>query len=160
MMDSSVCAGKDLLFAIICNNFREQSALRWKCFIYFPSLRLESNVSISFAQEIRKSDDGKSGAGKRLEKTTAGPGIEAVAFKINEVSRLSDHTFSCPVPSARCPKPEPEPRNPFPLSDCNLLFGFICQNIFSCPPFFAFDRGGRGCRGYGYAVLHVAIASL
>lgn len=58
-------AGKDLLFAIICNNFREQSGPSQtqpdplSGNVSFISLRwLGSNVSISFAQEIRntKSD--------------------------------------------------------------------------------------------------------
>jgi len=43
LMDSSLCAGKDLLFAIICNNFREQSGPRWEMFHLFPfaSTRVE-----------------------------------------------------------------------------------------------------------------------
>lgn len=99
-------------------------------------------------------------------KTKASLRLWQLHFKINEVSRLSGHTFSCPgtgtdarsrVQStgsslarathmlSPCPAARLFDCSLSPLSDCNLLFRFICQNIFPVP---FFDTGGRdgNCR--------------
>jgi len=53
-------------------------------------------------------------------------------------------------PTIRFPVRLAQNPSPFSQSDCNLLFGFICQNIFSCPPFFCLRSRGqwmpRQCR--------------
>lgn len=92
-----------------------------------------SDVSISFVQRTAETQHGQVGQQR---------------FKINEVSRLSGHTFSCPGTGMGCRPQGPgpricclscslclsAPRSPT-LSDCNLLFRFICQNIFPVPLF-------------------------
>lgn len=157
--------GKDLLFAIICNNFREWPDVDSSVRLMNSARRRRRSWArlflFKFFYFLTQCVDFICAA-----KTKASLRLWQLHFKINEVSRLSGHTFSCPgtgtdarsrVQStgsslarathmlSPCPAARLFDCSLSPLSDCNLLFRFICQNIFPVP---FFDTGGRdgNCR--------------
>lgn len=149
--------GKDLLFAIICNNFRRRFV---SCDRQTDGQTDEFEPSL-FEWRPKETTRRRVGflgpmcrfhlCNAQQKLNTSGSGRTVERFKINEVSRLSGHTFSCPGMVMGCPlccrvqghayaaslslSPFLRPSCTPSLSDCNLLFRFICQNIFPVPLF-------------------------